>query len=131
MFKSEVSNMVPCYGISQDPEGNYIMVMEYMKQGNLRDYLKKNYKELDFKENEYEFYQQLLEAEQYNKTLPDEIKYLTCQSNEEITQRLQQKTTETEQYYDSGLVELTIPAQELTIQEDQEQFQAQQEIPPK
>ncbi|RIA83260.1 kinase-like domain-containing protein, partial [Glomus cerebriforme] len=41
MFKSEVSNMVPCYGISKDPEGNYIMVMKYMEKGNLRDYLRK------------------------------------------------------------------------------------------
>jgi serine/threonine protein kinase len=40
MFKSSVSNMVPCYGISKDEEGNYIMVMEYMNEGNLRDYLK-------------------------------------------------------------------------------------------
>ncbi|CAG8820452.1 26999_t:CDS:2, partial [Racocetra persica] len=36
MFKSEVSNMVPCYGISKNLEGNYIMVMEYMSEGNLR-----------------------------------------------------------------------------------------------
>ena len=34
--------MVPCYGISQDPEGNYIMVMQYMRAGNLREYLRKN-----------------------------------------------------------------------------------------
>jgi len=40
--------MVPCYGISQDPEGNYIMVMEYMREGNLREYLRKNYRELKF-----------------------------------------------------------------------------------
>ena len=50
MFRSEASNMVPCYGISQDPEGNYIMVMEYMKDGNLKEYLKNNYRELDFKD---------------------------------------------------------------------------------
>jgi serine/threonine protein kinase len=42
--------MVPCYGISKDREGNYIMVMEYMKEGNLRDYLRKNYQELKFYE---------------------------------------------------------------------------------
>jgi len=48
MFKSEVSQMVPCYGISQDREGNYIMVMKYMEEGNLRDYLRKNYQELKF-----------------------------------------------------------------------------------
>ncbi|CAG8530200.1 692_t:CDS:2 [Scutellospora calospora] len=38
--------MVPCYGISKDEKGNYIMVMEYMNKGNLREYLKKN-RELD------------------------------------------------------------------------------------
>ncbi|KLL05309.1 MAG: hypothetical protein MRERV_2c031 [Mycoplasmataceae bacterium RV_VA103A] len=48
MFRSSVSNMAPCYGISQDKEGNYIMVMEFMKEGNLREYLKKNHKELEF-----------------------------------------------------------------------------------
>jgi len=42
MFRSEVSNMVPCYGISQDPVGNYIMVMKYMRDGNLREFLRKN-----------------------------------------------------------------------------------------
>ncbi|CAG8841278.1 13154_t:CDS:2, partial [Gigaspora margarita] len=52
-FKSEVSNMVPCYGISQDTKGNYIMVMEYMKEGNLKGYLKKNYRELNFEKGEY------------------------------------------------------------------------------
>jgi len=40
--------MVPCYGISQDKAGNYIMVMKYMQEGNLREYLKKNYRELSF-----------------------------------------------------------------------------------
>jgi len=48
MFKSEVSNMVPCYGISKDTEGNYIMVMEYMEKGNLREYLRENYRKLEF-----------------------------------------------------------------------------------
>ena len=48
MFKSEVSNMVPCYGISKDEEGNYTMVMKFMKEGNLRTYLEKNYGKLDF-----------------------------------------------------------------------------------
>ena len=44
-FLQEVSNnlsfnsnlIIPCYGISQDPEtGNYLMVMNYKKDGNLR-----------------------------------------------------------------------------------------------
>jgi len=47
MFRSEVSQMVPCYGVSQDPVGNYILVMEYMSEGNLREFLKKNCRELD------------------------------------------------------------------------------------
>ncbi|CAG8812325.1 19499_t:CDS:2, partial [Racocetra persica] len=53
MFRSEVSNMVPCYGISKDLEGNYIMVMEFMKEGDLREYLRKNYRELKFYSDEY------------------------------------------------------------------------------
>src|SRR6185437_4005042 len=48
MFRSEVSNLVPCYGISRDREGNYILVMEYMPEGNLKEYLKKNYRNLKF-----------------------------------------------------------------------------------
>jgi len=36
--------MVPCYGISRDTEGNYIMVMQYMREGNLRE----NLRELKF-----------------------------------------------------------------------------------
>jgi len=40
--------MVPCYGISKDKESNYIMVMEYMEKGNLREYLRKNYRKLEF-----------------------------------------------------------------------------------
>jgi len=38
--------MVPCYGISKDKDGNYIMVMEYMENGNLREYLRENYQKL-------------------------------------------------------------------------------------
>ncbi|KLL04558.1 MAG: hypothetical protein MRERV_18c015 [Mycoplasmataceae bacterium RV_VA103A] len=35
--------VVPCYGLSQDPKtGNYIMVMKYMKKGDLRKYLQNN-----------------------------------------------------------------------------------------
>jgi len=33
--------IIPCYGISQDPQtGNYLMVMEYVEGGNLRQFLK-------------------------------------------------------------------------------------------
>jgi len=41
-------NIVRCYGISREPEsGDCIMVMHYMKHGNLRQFLKNN--KLDFK----------------------------------------------------------------------------------
>ena len=47
MFKSEVSNMVPCYGISKESKtGNYIMVMKFMQESNLKEFIKKNYQEL-------------------------------------------------------------------------------------
>jgi len=37
------NHIVKCYGISQDPKTkNYVMVMEYMKDGNLRKYIKNN-----------------------------------------------------------------------------------------
>ncbi|CAG8552036.1 10977_t:CDS:10 [Racocetra fulgida] len=43
------NNVVSCYGISQDPETkNYIMVMSYKEEGNLRQYLQKNYSKLSF-----------------------------------------------------------------------------------
>jgi len=38
---------VPCYGLSQDPQtGNYLMVMQYMPEGNMRNYLKNKNREL-------------------------------------------------------------------------------------
>ncbi|CAG8575920.1 6596_t:CDS:2, partial [Ambispora leptoticha] len=41
------SSIIECYGISQDPEtGNYLMVMEYMEDGNLRQVLQNKNKEL-------------------------------------------------------------------------------------
>jgi serine/threonine protein kinase len=40
------NNLVPCYGLSQDPEGNYLMVMKYLPERDLRHYLKKNQQEL-------------------------------------------------------------------------------------
>jgi len=42
----EGSYAIKCYGISQDPEtGNYIMVMDYTDEGDLRQYLKQNINE--------------------------------------------------------------------------------------
>src|SRR6185436_18080032 len=55
------------YGISKNLEGNYIMVMEYMEQGNLREYLRKNYRKLKFYEeyienNKLKFLQQITQG---------------------------------------------------------------------
>jgi len=33
-----------------DPNGNYVMVLEYANDGNLRDYLKKVFKTLEWKD---------------------------------------------------------------------------------
>ncbi|CAG8849280.1 19844_t:CDS:2, partial [Gigaspora margarita] len=45
---SSVSDVVKCYGISQDPiTKNYVMVMKYMAEGNLRQYLQQKGKEMD------------------------------------------------------------------------------------
>ena len=41
------NNIVPCYGLSQDPRtGDYLMVMQYMPEGNLRQYLSSKNREL-------------------------------------------------------------------------------------
>jgi len=51
---SESIVIVNCYGISQDPATkNYLMVMEYMEEGSLRQYLQKNNSKLNF-ENKLE-----------------------------------------------------------------------------
>jgi serine/threonine protein kinase len=42
---------VPCYGLSQDPQtSNYLMVMQYMPEGNLRKYLSNKNRELTLKD---------------------------------------------------------------------------------
>jgi len=42
---------VPCYGLSQDPQtGNYLMVMQYMPEGNLRHYLSSKNRELSLQD---------------------------------------------------------------------------------
>jgi serine/threonine protein kinase len=44
-----LSKIVSCYGISQDPNTkNYVMVMEYIEGGNIREYLKSNHKSIGF-----------------------------------------------------------------------------------
>src|SRR4051794_34037908 len=41
------STIVKCFGISQDPKTkNFLMVMEYIKNGSMSQYLKSNYNEL-------------------------------------------------------------------------------------
>ncbi|WNE40705.1 MAG: Serine/threonine-protein kinase PknD [Mycoplasmataceae bacterium] len=41
------NNLVPCYGISQDPEtGDYLMIMRYLPERDLRNYLKNNNQDL-------------------------------------------------------------------------------------
>jgi len=53
--KDASSFIVDCYGISQDPETrNYVMVMEYMSEGNLREFLQQNYKKLNFSDRLYQ-----------------------------------------------------------------------------
>jgi serine/threonine protein kinase len=45
----DFGQIAQCYGISQDPKTkNYIMVMKYFPNGNLRQYLKDNYNKLNF-----------------------------------------------------------------------------------
>ncbi|MCE8163182.1 MAG: serine/threonine-protein kinase [Candidatus Moeniiplasma glomeromycotorum] len=47
----ENKNIVKCYGISQDSaSNNYLMVMEYIEGGDLREYLQKNYNNLRFED---------------------------------------------------------------------------------
>ncbi|CAG8597342.1 34517_t:CDS:10 [Racocetra persica] len=52
MFRSEISNIVPCYGVSKNERGDYVLVMKYMKDSSLKKYLQKNYQNLIFY-NEY------------------------------------------------------------------------------
>jgi len=44
------TKIVKCYGVSQNPgTKEYVMVMEYIRGGNLRQYLQKNARKLDLK----------------------------------------------------------------------------------
>jgi serine/threonine protein kinase len=57
-FLQEVANhklfsypIIHCYGISQDPiTKNYVIVMDYINGGNMRQYLQSNYNNLSFKD---------------------------------------------------------------------------------
>ena len=49
--KIKSTTIVPCYGITKFPENNnYAMVLPYVQEGNLRDYLQKNYSKLTLKD---------------------------------------------------------------------------------
>ncbi|KLL03221.1 MAG: hypothetical protein MRECE_23c007 [Mycoplasmataceae bacterium CE_OT135] len=51
------NSVVKCHGISQDPQTkDYIMVMDYIKDGDLRQYLDKNYNKLNIKNKLYKLY---------------------------------------------------------------------------
>ncbi|CAG8726552.1 16142_t:CDS:2, partial [Acaulospora morrowiae] len=40
----ELGNTIECFGITKDPEtGDFMMIMEFMKDGSLRNYLSKNF----------------------------------------------------------------------------------------
>ncbi|CAI2192737.1 8144_t:CDS:2 [Funneliformis geosporum] len=39
MIDDWFNNIVPCYGLSEDLKGNYIIVMQYIPKGSLRNYL--------------------------------------------------------------------------------------------
>jgi serine/threonine protein kinase len=71
MFRSEVSQMVPCYGVSKDKDGNYVLVMKYMPEGNLREYMRKNYRELKFYDIRYYKSSKLLFLQQISQGLKD------------------------------------------------------------
>src|SRR5215213_1447701 len=48
--KIKSQTIVPCYGITKFPDnGNYVMVLNYTSEGNLRDYLQKNHSKLTLK----------------------------------------------------------------------------------
>jgi serine/threonine protein kinase len=47
LFKDDYDGVVKCFGISQDPQArNFLMVIDYIRKGNLRQYL--NNKKLGF-----------------------------------------------------------------------------------
>ena len=48
---SNSPDVVRCYGITKDPEtNNFMMVMRYIKNGSLRQYLNNNFNSLNWKE---------------------------------------------------------------------------------
>src|SRR2546421_12643028 len=47
-MKSSSSTVIRCYGISKDPTGNYIMVLPFAHGGDLKNYLRKRAKNLNW-----------------------------------------------------------------------------------
>jgi serine/threonine protein kinase len=51
---STSNSIIPCYGITKDPEtNNFMMVMQYANNGSLRQYHNKNFNSIDWKEKLY------------------------------------------------------------------------------
>ncbi|CAG8590920.1 399_t:CDS:2 [Ambispora leptoticha] len=116
------AEIVKCHGISQDPRSeNYLMVMDYMKDGNLRDFLKNRYSELSFEDK-----LEKLHSIAFGKLI----------NTKQITQLLQTSKLKSG-YGDSQQIDLDINdfnLDELNLQEDlqeQSSTQAQIQIPPK
>ena len=46
-----------CYGVTKDPnENDYLLVFEYAKNGDLHNYLSKNFKEITWEQKIYSVY---------------------------------------------------------------------------
>ena len=44
---NEINYIVPCYGVTKDPNKNdYLLVFEYAENGDLHNHLSKNFKEI-------------------------------------------------------------------------------------
>jgi len=56
-FKVKSNSITQCFGITRFPEsGNYAMVLAYVAEGNLRDYIQKNHSNLTLKDRISMFY---------------------------------------------------------------------------
>jgi len=56
-FRIKSGNLVKCYGITKLPGSNdYVMVMNYCEEGNLRDYLKSHRSQISLKDKIYFIY---------------------------------------------------------------------------
>ena len=49
-IKIEYSELIYCFGITKDPNDNYVLVFEYAEQGDLHNNLSKNFKEITWKD---------------------------------------------------------------------------------